>query len=158
MDHGAMRDPAQPRHDWRLDEVEALFALPFSELVFQAAAVHRRWFDPAEVQRSQLLSVKTGGCAENCGYCSQSAHFDTGLKASKLMEADAVIAEAERAKAGGASRFCMGAAWRELKDRDLPKLTAMISGVKALGLETCATLGMLAPHQAKALKEAGLDY
>ena len=153
-----MTDFALPRHDWTRAEVEALFGLPFTELVFRAAEVHRRWFDPSEIQLSQLCSVKTGGCAENCGYCSQSAHFDTGLKASKLMEADAVIAEAKRAKAGGASRFCMGAAWRELKDRDLPKLAAMISGVKALGLETCATLGMLEPHQAQALKAAGLDY
>ena len=153
-----MVDPALPRHDWTLAEVEALFALPFTELVFQAAAVHRRWFDPAEVQLSQLLSVKTGGCAENCGYCSQSAHFDTGLKASRLMDPDAVIAEAARARAGGAQRFCMGAAWRELKDRDVPKLAEMISGVKALGLETCATLGMLTPAQATALKDAGLDY
>ncbi|MBW3558626.1 MAG: biotin synthase BioB, partial [Proteobacteria bacterium] len=132
--------------------------LPFPELVFQAAAVHRRWFDPSEVQLSQLLSVKTGGCAENCGYCSQSASFDTGLRASKLMEPKVVIAQAEQAKAGGAQRFCMGAAWRELKDRDLPKLAAMISGVKALGLETCATLGMLTPAQAQELKAAGLDY
>ncbi len=151
-------DPAQPRHDWRLDEVEALFDLPFTELVFRAAEVHRRWFDPAEVQLSQLLSVKTGGCAEDCGYCSQSSHFDTGLKASRLMDADAVVAEAARAKAAGAQRFCMGAAWRELKDRDLPRLAAMISGVKALGLETCATLGMLNAEQARALKTAGLDY
>ena len=151
-------DPAQPRHDWRLDEVESLFELPFTELVFRAAEVHRRWFDPTEVQLSQLLSVKTGGCAEDCGYCSQSAHFDTGLKASRLMDADAVVAEAARAKAAGAQRFCMGAAWRELKDRDLPRLAAMISGVKALGLETCATLGMLTADQAKALKAAGLDY
>jgi biotin synthase len=151
-------DPAAPRHDWSLSEVEALFALPFTELVFRAAAVHRRWFDPAEVQLSQLLSVKTGGCAENCGYCSQSAHFKTGLAASKLMEAEAVIAQAREAKAGGAQRFCMGAAWRELKDRDLPRLAAMISGVKALGLETCATLGMLTPTQAAELKAAGLDY
>jgi biotin synthase len=152
------KDPAAPRHDWTLAEVEALFDLPFPELVFQAASVHRRWFDPAEVQLSQLLSVKTGGCAENCGYCSQSSHFDTGLKASRLMEAEAVIAAAQEAKAGGAQRFCMGAAWRELKDRDLDKLTAMISGVKALGMETCATLGMLTPDQAQALKAAGLDY
>jgi biotin synthase len=152
------KDPAQPRHDWTLAEVEALFELPFPELVFQAASVHRRWFDPAEVQLSQLLSVKTGGCAENCGYCSQSSHFDTGLKAERLMAPEAVIAAAEQAKAGGAQRFCMGAAWRELKDRDLDKLTAMISGVKALGLETCATLGMLTPDQAGALKAAGLDY
>jgi biotin synthase len=152
------RDPALPRHDWTLPQVEALFDLPFTELVFQAAAVHRRWFDPAEVQRSQLLSVKTGGCAEDCGYCSQSAHFDTGLQASKLMQVDAVVAEAKAAREGGAQRFCMGAAWRELKDRDLPQLSAMISGVKALGLETCATLGMLTQDQADALKTAGLDY
>ena len=151
-------DPATPRHDWSLAEVEALFDLPFTELVFRAADVHRRAFDPAEVQLSQLLSVKTGGCAENCGYCSQSSHHDTGLKASRLMEPQAVIDEAALAKAGGAQRFCMGAAWRDLKDRDLPKVAAMISGVKALGLETCATLGMLTPAQAGALKAAGLDY
>jgi biotin synthase len=151
-------DPAQPRHDWTLPEVEALFELPFGELVFRAAEVHRRWFDPQEVQLSQLLSVKTGGCPEDCGYCAQSAHFETGLKASKLMDAEAVVAEAARAKAGGAQRFCMGAAWRDLKDRDLPKVAAMISGVKALGLETCATLGMLSAEQAQALKAAGLDY
>ena len=148
----------QPRHDWTRDEVEALFDLPFTELVFQAALVHRQWFDPAEVQISRLLSVKTGGCPENCGYCSQSSHFKTGVKATKLMEVEAVIAEAAAAKAGGAQRFCMGAAWRDLKDRDLPRVSAMISGVKALGLETCVTLGMLEPHQARALKDAGLDY
>ena len=151
-------DPALPRHDWALDEVTALFDLPFTALIFQAAAVHRRWFDPTQVQMSQLLSVKTGGCAENCGYCSQSAHFDTGLKASKLMKSEVVIEQAARAKAGGASRFCMGAAWRDLKDRDLPELARMIGGVKALGLETCATLGMLTADQAKQLKDAGLDY
>jgi biotin synthase len=151
-------DPALPRRDWTLDEVEALFDLPFNDLVFRAASVHRRWFDPSEVQISQLLSVKTGGCAENCGYCSQSQHFDTGIKASKLMDTQAVLDEAARAKAGGAQRFCMGAAWRDLKDRDLPKVSAMISGVKAMGLETCVTLGMLEPHQAVALKQAGLDY
>lgn len=154
----ARRDPAAPRHDWTLEEVEALFARPFMELVYEAATVHRRWFDPNQVQKSQLLSIKTGGCAENCGYCSQSASFDTGLKAEKLMEPSVVIAEAMAAKAGGASRFCMGAAWRELKDRDTPKLAAMIAGVKALGLETCATLGMLTADQARQLKEAGLDY
>ena len=154
----ADRDPALPRHDWTLEEVEALFARPFMELVYDAATVHRRWFDPSEVQKSQLLSVKTGGCAENCGYCSQSASFDTGLRAEKLMDATAVIAEAMAAKAGGASRFCMGAAWRELKDRDTPKLATMIAGVKALGLETCATLGMLTADQARQLKAAGLDY
>jgi biotin synthase len=151
-------DPALPRHDWTLEEIEALFELPFGELVFRAAEVHRRWFDPTEIQMSQLLSVKTGGCPEDCGYCAQSAHFDTGLKASKLMDPEAVIAEAAQAKAGGAQRYCMGAAWRELKDRDLPKVSAMIAGVKALGLETCATLGMLTPAQARTLKDAGLDY
>src|SRR6201996_1571777 len=150
--------PSEPRHDWTLEEIEALFELPFTELVFRAAQVHRRWFDPAEVQLSQLLSVKTGGCAENCGYCSQSASFETGVPASKLMEVQRVLAEAAKAKANGAQRFCMGAAWRDLKDRDLPKVSAMIAGVKAMGMETCVTLGMLEPHQAVALKEAGLDY
>lgn len=151
-------DPAQPRHDWTLEEVEALFELPFTELVFRAAEVHRRWFDPTELQLSQLLSVKTGGCPEDCGYCAQSQKFKTGVAASKLLDAETVIAAARDAKAGGAQRFCMGAAWRDVKDRDLPKVAAMISGVKALGLETCATLGMLTPDQAKALKDAGLDY
>jgi biotin synthase len=127
-------------------------------LMYRSMSVHRANFDPAEVQLSQLLSVKTGGCVEDCGYCSQSAHFKTGLKASKLMAAEAVIADAAQAKAQGAQRFCMGAAWRELKDRDLPELARMISGVKALGLQTCATLGMLTPEQAAELKAAGLDY
>ena len=151
-------DSAPPRHDWTLTEVEALFDLPFPELMFRAASVHRANFDPSEVQLSQLLSIKTGGCAEDCGYCSQSAKFDTGLKASKLMETEQVVADARRAKESGAQRFCMGAAWRELKDRDVPRLAAMISEVKALGLETCATLGMLTPDQARQLKDAGLDY
>ena len=151
-------DPAEPRNDWTRAEIGALFDLPFTELVFRAGQVHRVWFDPAEIQLSQLLSIKTGGCAENCGYCSQSASFDTGLAASKLMDAEAVIADAARAKASGAQRFCMGAAWRDLKDRDVPKVAAMIAGVKALGLETCATLGMLTPEQAATLKTAGLDY
>ncbi|MGE3142008.1 MAG: biotin synthase BioB [Hyphomonadaceae bacterium] len=153
-----MTEHAEPRHDWTRAEIEALFDLPFSELLFHAASVHRAHFDPAEVQLSQLLSVKTGGCPEDCGYCSQSAKVQTGLKASKLMAAQAVLAEARRAKEGGAQRFCMGAAWRDLKDRDLPQMCEMVSGVKALGLETCATLGMLTPAQARALKEAGLDY
>jgi biotin synthase len=151
-------DPAQPRYDWTRDEVEALFGLPFMELVFQAAQVHRRWFDPSEIQLSQLLSIKTGGCAENCGYCSQSASFRTGLKAEKLMDLAAVVVAAKAAKAGGAQRFCMGAAWRDLKDRDLPRVAEMITEVKALGLETCVTLGMLKAGQAVALKDAGLDY
>ncbi|MGI8841337.1 MAG: biotin synthase BioB [Caulobacteraceae bacterium] len=151
-------DPALPRRDWTLEEVEGLFDLPFTELVFAAASVHRRWFDPSEVQISRLLSVKTGGCAENCGYCSQSRHFETGVAATKLLDLDRVLAEAAQAKAGGAQRFCLGAAWREVKDRDLPRLAAMISGVKALGMETCVTLGMLTAHQAASLKAAGLDY
>ncbi|MBV9509763.1 MAG: biotin synthase BioB [Caulobacteraceae bacterium] len=151
-------DPALPRHDWTLAEVTALFELPFTELVFRAASVHRRWFDPAELQMSRLLSIKTGGCAENCGYCSQSQHFETGVPASKLMPLEAVLAEAKAAKDGGAQRFCMGAAWRDLKDRDLPRVTAMIEGVKAMGMETCVTLGMLSGEQARALKAAGLDY
>jgi biotin synthase len=151
-------DSTQPRHDWTPAEVEALFELPFVELVFRAAEVHRAWFDPTELQLSQLLSVKTGGCPENCGYCAQSRQFKTGVAASKLMDPRAVVDAAAQAKAGGAQRFCMGAAWRDVKDRDLPKLCAMISGVKALGLETCATLGMLTPQQASALKAAGLDF
>ncbi len=154
----AILDETQPRHDWALPEVEALFELPFMNLVFRAAQVHRMWFDPTEVQLSQLLSVKTGGCPENCGYCSQSQHFKTSTVASKLLDADTVIAAAAEAKAGGAQRFCMGAAWRDLKDRDVPKVAAMIAGVKALGLETCATLGMLTRDQAQSLKDAGLDY
>ena len=151
-------DAAEPRHDWTRAEIEALFDLPFPELVFRAAGVHRQHFRADEIQLSQLLSVKTGGCAKNCGYCSQSAHFETGLNASKLMPADEALAAARRAKAGGAQRFCMGAAWREVKDRDLPQLAAMISAVKAEGLETCATLGMLTGEQAQKLREAGLDY
>jgi len=152
------RDPIIPRQDWTLEEVEALFELPFMDLVFRAAQVHRAHFDPNELQRSQLLSIKTGGCPENCGYCSQSQSFDTGVSPSALMPLAEVIAQATAAKAGGAQRFCMGAAWRNVKPRDLPKVTAMISEVKALGLETCATLGMLTPDQAVALREAGLDY
>jgi len=147
-----------PRHDWTLEEVEALFELPFSDLLFKAAQAHRAWFDPNQVQLSQLLSIKTGGCAENCGYCAQSAHFETGLNASKLMDVAPVLEAARAAKQQGAQRFCMGAAWRDLKDRDLPRLAEMVAEVKALGLETCATLGMLTRHQAHALKEAGLDY
>ena len=127
-----MTDDAHPRHDWTRAEIESLFNTPFPDLVFRAAQVHRAHFASDEVQLSQLLSVKTGGCAENCGYCSQSAHFETGLKASKLMAAEEVAAAARRAKAGGAQRFCMGAAWREIKDRDLPELTAMIRAVKAI--------------------------
>jgi biotin synthase len=147
-----------PRHDWTRAEVRALFALPFPELMFRAAGVHRENFDPTEVQISTLLSIKTGGCPEDCGYCPQSAQYDTGVKAEKLMGLDAVLSEAAAAKASGASRFCMGAAWRSPKDRDLDNVCAMVEGVKALGLETCATLGMLTSDQAQQLKQSGLDY
>src|SRR5476649_2002809 len=147
-----------PRHDWTREQVRALFALPFPELMFRAAQVHRQNFDPTEVQISTLLSIKTGGCPEDCAYCPQSAQYDTGVKAEKLMSLDAVLSEARAAKAGGASRFCMGAAWRSPKERDLDQVCAMVEGVKALGLETCATLGMLTPAQAERLKSAGLDY
>lgn len=148
----------RPAGGWTRADVETLMDAPFTELLYRAAAVHRAHFDPAEIQASRLLSIKTGGCPEDCGYCSQSAKFDTGLKASKLMDADAVLAEARRAKAEGASRFCMGAAWRAPKDRDMAELTEMVREVKALGLETCMTLGMLSDGQASALGEAGLDY
>jgi biotin synthase len=147
-----------PRSDWTREEISALFALPFPELMFRAASVHRAHFDPTQVQISTLLSIKTGGCPEDCGYCSQSSKHDTGLKASKLMAIDAVLADAAKAKAAGASRFCMGAAWREPKDKDLDAVCAMVEGVKAMGMETCVTLGMLTMPQAQRLKGAGLDY
>lgn len=146
------------RHDWSRAEVEALFALPFPELLHRAGTAHRQHFDPSEVQVSTLLSVKTGGCPEDCGYCPQAARYHTGVAATKLMDTEAVVERARQAKAAGASRFCMGAAWRSPKDRDIPKVAAMIREVKALGLETCATLGMLSGAQAQALKAAGLDY
>ena len=146
------------RHDWTRAEVRALFALPFPELMFRAQAIHRLHFDPTEVQISTLLSIKTGGCPEDCAYCPQSIHYDTGVKPEKLMSVDAVVAEARAARQAGASRFCMGAAWREPKDRDLDKVCEMVAGVKALGLESCATLGMLTGDQARRLKSAGLDY
>jgi len=147
-----------PRSDWTRAQIAALFALPFPELMFRAASVHRAHFDPTQVQTSTLLSVKTGGCPEDCGYCSQSSKYETGVKASKLMAVDAVLAEARAAKEAGASRFCMGAAWRSPKDKDLDQICAMVEGVKALGMETCVTLGMLTADQAARLKEAGLDY
>src|ERR1700687_2746042 len=146
------------RHDWTRAEVRALFALPFPELMLRAALAHRENFDPTEVQISTLLSIKTGGCSEDCAYCPQSAQYDTGVKAEKLMEVEKVLAEAAGAQASGASRFCMGAAWRSPKERDLDSVCAMVEGVKALGLETCATLGMLSPEQAVRLKASGLDY
>ncbi len=146
------------RHDWSQAEVEALFDLPFPELLHRAASVHRAHFDPAEVQVSTLLSVKTGGCPEDCAYCPQAARYHTGVQATKLMDVEQVVEKAKQAKAAGATRFCMGAAWRSPKERDIPKVAAMIREVKALGLETCATLGMLSAEQAQALKGAGLDY
>jgi biotin synthase len=147
-----------PRSDWSREDIAALFALPFPELMYRAASVHRAHFDPAQVQVSTLLSIKTGGCPEDCGYCSQSSKYDTGVKASKLMEVEAALAEARAAKAAGASRFCMGAAWRSPKDKDLDAVCQMVEGVKALGMETCVTLGMLTAPQAVRLKQAGLDY
>ncbi len=148
----------EPRHDWTRQEIAALHAQPFADLIFAAQTVLRAHFDPAHVERAQLLSVKTGGCAEDCGYCSQSAHFDTGLKASKLMDLEPVLEAARAAKSQGAQRFCMGAAWRELKDRDVGALCDMVEGVKALGLETCVTAGMLTGPQAGRLAAAGLDF
>jgi biotin synthase len=158
--HGSLQPSALNilRHNWTREEVRALFALPFPELIFRAAQIHRENFDPTEVQISTLLSIKTGGCPEDCAYCPQSAKFDTGVKAEKLLDLDVVLAEARAAKAGGASRFCMGAAWRSPKDRDLEKVCAMVEGVKALGMETCVTLGMLTSDQARQLKDCGLDY
>ncbi|GAA0747667.1 biotin synthase BioB [Sphingomonas sp. ABOLD] len=146
------------RTDWTRDEIAALFDLPFTELVFRAAEVHRANHPANQVQRSTLLSIKTGGCPEDCGYCSQSAHADTGLKATKLMDPRAVLQAAAQAKDHGSTRFCMGAAWRNPKDRDMPAIVEMVKGVRAMGMETCMTLGMLTDAQAKTLADAGLDY
>jgi biotin synthase len=146
------------RHDWSVEEIETLFALPFNDLLFQAQGVHRRHFEPNTVQISTLINIKTGGCAENCGYCSQSAHFDTGLEREALMAVGEVISAAKAAQKGGATRFCMGAAWRKPKAKDMEVVIAMIQGVKGLGMEACVTLGMLEPEQVQQLKEAGLDY
>lgn len=149
---------AAVRHDWTREEVEALFRLPFNDLLFRAHGVHRSHFAPNRVQLSTLLSIKTGACPEDCAYCPQSVHYDTGLKREPLMEVEAVVAAARAAKANGATRFCMGAAWRSPKDRDLAKVEAMVREVKRLGMETCVTLGMLRPEQAERLAQAGLDY
>ena len=146
------------RHDWTRDEVQALFALPFNDLLLRAQTLHRQFHPANTVQLSTLLSIKTGACPEDCGYCPQSARFETGLKKEPLMEVQAVVQAAREAKAGGATRFCMGAAWRSPKDRDLDKVEAMVREVKELGLETCMTLGMLKESQAQRLAEAGLDY
>ncbi len=149
---------ADLRHDWTREEAEALLALPFNDLLFRAQSLHRRYFDANEVQLSTLLNVKDGGCPEDCSYCAQSSWFETDFKAKKLMALEAVLEKAREAKAAGAQRFCMGAAWRSPKDRDLDAVCDMVAGVKALGLETCATLGMLEPEHAARLKDAGLDY
>lgn len=146
------------RTDWTREEIAALFDLPFGELLFRAQSVHRDHHAPDEVQLCTLLSIKTGGCPEDCGYCSQSAYAETEVKAEKLMDVEAVLASAREAKAAGSQRFCMGAAWRNPKERDMPKVAAMVAGVRAMGLETCMTLGMLTFDQALQLKNAGLDY
>ena len=146
------------RTDWTRDEIAALFDLPFTELLYQAATVHRENHAPGEVQLCTLLSIKTGGCPEDCGYCSQSVHADSGVKATKLMEPQAVLQRAAQAKDQGSQRFCMGAAWRNPKDRDMPKIVEIVKGVRDMGMETCMTLGMLTPKQADMLAEAGLDY
>ena len=146
------------RSNWTRAEAEALYHLPFMDLLFQAQTVHRAYFDPNEVQLSRLLSVKTGGCPEDCSYCSQSAKNGAALSASKLMQVERVLSEARRAKAAGATRYCMGAAWRAPKDRDMAAIEAMVQGVRALGMETCMTLGMLSDNQVLRLKQAGLDY
>jgi biotin synthase len=150
--------PRTATRTWSSEEVRALYEAPFNDLLFQAHVVHRENFDPNRVQLSRLLSIKTGGCPEDCGYCSQSAHHASGLKASKLMEVERVIDEARKARDAGATRYCMGAAWRSPKARDMDAVVAMVEGVKALGMETCMTLGMLDLDQAQRLKNAGLDY
>lgn len=152
------RGKTTPRHDWTRAEAQSLYDLPFADLMFQAQTIHRGNFDPNHVETASLLSIKTGGCAEDCGYCSQSAHYKTDVKATKLMDQSAVVETARRAKEAGASRFCMAAAWRNPKDKDLDTVCDMVSAVKALGLETCATLGMLTEDQATRLHDAGLDF
>lgn len=146
------------RHDWRLEEVRGLFGLPFNDLLYRAQSVHRSYFDPNEIQVSSLLSIKTGACSEDCAYCPQSVHYNTGVKREELMPVQEVLKAAQTAKAQGASRFCMGAAWRSPKDRDIDRVVELIEGVRSLGMETCVTLGMLSEQQTQRLKQAGLDY
>ncbi len=146
------------KHDWTLDEIRAMFEIPFNDLLFQAHSIHRENFDPNEVQISSLLSIKTGACAEDCGYCSQSAHHKTELERERLLPVDEVIEKAKAAKSKGSTRFCMGAAWRNPTDKNLDKVIDMIKAVKGLGMETCVTLGMLTEKQSQRLKQAGLDY
>ncbi len=151
-------DASPPRTDWTRDEIAALFDLPFDELIFRAQTTHRAHHAPGEVQMCTLLSIKTGGCPEDCGYCSQSKSADSGIRATKLMDSRAVLQMAAQAKDNGSTRFCMGAAWRNPKDRDMPAIVEMVKGVRQMGMETCMTLGMLTPGQAATLKDAGLDY
>jgi biotin synthase len=146
------------RHDWQLAEVQALFNKPFNDLLYQAQTMHRQHFDPNEIQVSSLLSIKTGSCSEDCAYCPQSVRYDTEVESEALMPIDQVLASAQKAKDQGASRFCMGAAWRRPKDKDVARVVEMVQGVKALGMETCVTLGMLTDEQTAALKAGGLDY
>ncbi|MGE3691027.1 MAG: biotin synthase BioB [Novosphingobium sp.] len=150
--------PIEPRNDWTREEIAGLFDLPFSELLFRAAETHRAHHAPDEVQLCTLLSIKTGGCQEDCGYCAQSVHADAGVKATKLMDVREVLQSAAQAKDAGSKRFCMGAAWRNPKDRDMPAIVEIVKGVSSMGMETCMTLGMLTPQQAGQLAEAGLDY
>jgi biotin synthase len=157
-DHASLTSISPLRHDWRLAEVEALFELPFMDLLFRAQQVHRAWHVPNRVQMSTLLSIKTGGCPEDCGYCPQSVHYDTGVAREETLPVATVVEAARRAKEAGATRFCMGAAFRSPKKKDIERVGEMVREVRALGLETCATLGMLAPEQARELKDAGLDY
>jgi biotin synthase len=158
VERGQNSKAASIRRNWKRVEAETLYALPFSDLMFRAQTIHREHFDPNHVETASLLSIKTGGCPEDCGYCSQSAHYETGLKATRLMDRADVVAAAQRAKEAGASRFCMAAAWRNPKDRDLDRVCEMVSAVKGLGMETCVTLGMLTPPQAARLRDAGLDF
>lgn len=151
-EHGRIRDP------WTLNSARELYDLPFNELLFRSQTVHRMNFDPNRVELAKLLNIKTGGCPEDCGYCSQSAHHASGLTATKLMKLEDVVSEARKAKENGATRYCMGAAWRSPKSRDEPAIVAMVQAVKSLGLETCMTLGMLSPEQAETFADAGLDY
>src|SRR5690554_3981937 len=153
-----MTAQAPLRHDWSMAEIQALFDLPFFDLLHQAHSLHRRHFDPNAVQVSTLLSIKTGACPEDCKYCPQSNRYDTGLDKEQLMAVEEVLKEAQRAKQAGSTRFCMGAAWRSPKTKDMPVVLAMVEGVKQMGLETCMTLGMLSSEQAQQLSEAGLDY
>jgi biotin synthase len=155
---GLLGERSECRHDWTPEEVLALYRKPFNDLIYQAQMVHRAHFDANEIQISTLLSIKTGGCPEDCAYCPQSAHFDTGVKSQRLLSKEVVLAEAEKARSVGATRFCMGAAWRTPKDHEVDLVAELVAGVKQLGLESCATLGMLTALQAERLKAAGLDY